>query len=377
MLLIGSSARNSGKTAFACELLRRFAPSQPITGVKITVIRRGGGPCPRGVSGCNVCSSLDGSHDISEETDRDGRKDTSRLLRAGARRVFWLRVLESHMSEGLDALCRVIDPDVPVICESNSIRRAVEPGLFLMVRDTHTATFKATARAVADLADRTVKSDGASFEFDFDAVHLRNGRWCLREDATAIVLAGGDSVRMGHDKGMLDVDGRSMIEHVCDQLRGHFEQIVVSANDPEKYAFLELDVVTDREPGMGPMMGLASSLAAVSRELALAVACDIPEINLSLAHRMLNLADDYDAVVPRVRLAGAEGETRLEPLFAIYRKSMADRMFNLLGQGERRARSPFEVSRVRYVDVDASESPPNLNTEKDYRDYASRNRAGI
>ncbi|MEN8255517.1 MAG: molybdenum cofactor guanylyltransferase [Verrucomicrobiota bacterium] len=376
MLLIGAAGRNTGKTEFACTLIRRFSPAQPITAVKITVIRsdESRGSCPRGGSGCGVCSSLEGEYDITEETNRDGEKDTSRLLRAGANRVFWLRVLDTHMAEGMAALGGHIDPHSPVICESNSIRKAVRPGLFFMVKDKRSAEFKPTARAVADLADRTVLSDGERFDLDPDTISLRNGRWYLREPATAIIMAGGGSTRMGQDKSLLQIEGKPMIQHVCDQLRDHFDEIVVSANDPSKYAFLGLRVVPDRKPDMGPMMGLASTLATTSHELALAVACDIPRIDLNLAHRMLNLASGHDAVAPRVTLADG---THLEPLFAVYRKSTAARMFELLEQGERRIRHLLDTSHVRFIDVEADATPKNLNTEEDYRAYIARTDAGF
>jgi len=376
MLLIGAAGRNTGKTEFACTLLRRFSTLQPITAIKITVIRsdESRGSCPRGGSGCGVCSSLEGEYDITEETDRDGSKDTSRLLRAGANHVFWLRVLDTHMAEGLAALDGHIDPHNPIICESNSIRRAVEPGLFFMVKDKRSSEFKPTARAVADLADRTVLSDGERFDLDTDTIGLHDGRWHLREPATAIIMAGGASTRMGQDKGLLSIEGRPMIQHVCDQLRDHFDEVVVSANDPAKYAFLGLRVVPDRQPDMGPLMGLASTLATTSHELALAVACDIPRIDLNLAHRMFNLASGYDAVAPRVTLADV---THLEPLFAVYRKSTAARMFELLEQGERRIRHLLDTSRVRFIDVEADATPKNLNTEEDYRAYIARTDAGV
>ncbi len=376
VLLIGAAGRNVGKTELACTLLRRFSPVQPITAVKITVIRsgEGRGSCPRGGSGCGVCSSLEGEYDITEETDRDGSKDTSRLLRAGANHVFWLRVLDTHMAEGLAALDGHIDPHSPIICESNSIRRAVEPGLFFMVKDERSSEFKSTARAVADLADRTVLSDGEQFNIDPDTIGLHNGRWRLREPATAIIMAGGASTRMGQDKSLLSIEGRPMIQHVCDQLRDHFDEVVVSANDPARYAFLGLRVVPDRQPDMGPLMGLASTLATATHELAFAVACDIPCIDLNLVHRMLNLASGYDAVVPRVALADGP---HLEPLFAVYRKSIADRMLELLDQGERRLRRLFDTSRVRFVDVKADASPRNLNTKEDYRAYVARTDASV
>ena len=65
---------------------------------------------------------------------------------------------------------------------------------------------------------------------------------------------------MGQDKALLPVAGRSLIEHLVDQLRPHFAEILVSANDPERYAFLGLKVVADRHPDVGPMEAVASAL---------------------------------------------------------------------------------------------------------------------
>jgi molybdenum cofactor guanylyltransferase len=370
MLLIGSSGRNSGKTTFACDLLRRFGRTEPITAIKVTVIRERDGTCPRGGEGCGVCASLEGEYAITEETDLHGQKDTSRLLAAGAQQVFWLRVMAEHMEAGLSALLQLIDRDMPLVCESNSLRLAVEPGLFLMVRDATSDTFKASARDVAGYADRTVDSDGHRFDVDLDAIHFTAGRWLLREQATAVVLAGGNSRRMGQDKSLIDIQGRPMIERVCDQLRGHLDDILVSANDPAKYAFLDLTVVPDRLAGMGPMMGLASSLEAASHDLVLVVACDLPDINLPLAHRMLALARNYEVVVPRIRSTSADrASPLLEPLFAVYRRSIAPTLFDLLESGERRIRSVFDHVRTCYVDVDDTTAPINLNTEEEYRSY--------
>lgn len=377
MLLIGSSGRNSGKTEFACTLLRRLAGGQPVTGVKVTVIRRNDGTCPRGGEGCGVCSSLEGTYCITEETDRDGRKDTARLLAAGADRVFWLRVMAAHMEDGLSALLELTGPEATLICESNSLRNAVEPGLFLMVRDTTSDTFKATARAVAGYADRTVCSDGRQFDIDLADIGLRRGRWTLREPVTAIVLAGGNSTRMGTDKSLISIEGRPMIQYVCDQLKGHFEEILVSANDRTKYGFLNLKVVPDRETGMGPMMGLASALQAASHELALAVACDLPRLDLPLARRMLARAPGHDAVVPRLSPASNGRPPLLEPLFAVYRRPVADTMLDLLQSGERRLRRVFPRVRTHFFDVDEATSLLNLNTEEDYRAYVGRTHAAL
>ena len=92
--------------------------------------------CPRGGKGCGVCSSLEGEYCITDEVNAPADKDTARLLAAGASKVFWLRTLKTHLHEGFSALLERVEPDSMLVCESNSLRQVVEPGIFLMVKDS-------------------------------------------------------------------------------------------------------------------------------------------------------------------------------------------------------------------------------------------------
>lgn len=180
MLMIGSAGANAGKTELACAVLRKFSPlNQDIVGIKVTTINEKDGRCPRGGEGCGVCSSLDGVYLITEETDPASGKDTSRLLAAGATRVYWLRILRKHIDEGFAALLDVLGPDAISICESNSLRHVVEPGLFLVAVKRGAKTWKPSAMEVRKFADRIVVSDGSSFDLDIDRIKLKNSRWLL------------------------------------------------------------------------------------------------------------------------------------------------------------------------------------------------------
>lgn len=180
MLLTGSAGRNSGKTVFACDVLRRFASEEDIVAAKVTTIQERGGACPRGGDGCGVCSSLETDYCITEETAKDGPKDTQRLLAAGAKRVYWLRVLKEHLEQGARALLETIGDDHLTICESNSLRAVVEPGLFLLFRRRQSNEFKASAKAVRRWADRVVVFDGNRFDVDPGAICLVDGHWMMR-----------------------------------------------------------------------------------------------------------------------------------------------------------------------------------------------------
>ncbi len=260
MLMVGAGDRNAGKTEFVCSLIRKFSSRYNIIGMKVTSIDAVNSGCPRGGYGCSVCSSLEDHYDITEETNGRVDKDTCRMLAAGAARVFWLRALKTHLKKGILALLNVIGDNAILVCESNSMRRVVEPEVFMMIKDSDVEDWKSSAKDVAQYVDRNVFFDGNEFDIDMDEIELAGGKWSCRMNATAIIMAGGNSNRMGQDKSLLPVRGKPMIKYVYDQLFHHFKEIFVSADNTSKYAFLGAKVIPDRVPDQGPLMGIASVL---------------------------------------------------------------------------------------------------------------------
>ncbi|MGB2807956.1 MAG: molybdenum cofactor guanylyltransferase [Sedimentisphaerales bacterium] len=365
MLMIGSAGANVGKTELACALIKKFGKTTDITGIKVTTIRAKDGQCPRGGQGCGVCSSLDGDFDIMEETDSNSEKDTARLLAAGAKRVFWLRVMKQRLEKGLASLRDIIGPDAVSICESNSLRQVVEPGLFLMVKGRDSKTWKSSARNVKKYADRIAVAGPGGLDSDLDRIKLMSGKWALQEQATAIIMAGGDSCRMGIDKSMLLIKDQPIIKHICDQLRGTFSQILISTDDVEKYAFLGFDCIPDKMPGQGPLMGIASALEASANELNLVVACDIPHIDIRLVRKMLAEAHAADMVIP------TSGNEKYEPLFAVYRKSSLEAINEVLSSGSRKISDAFAQCKVKYIKLKTNQLT-NLNTIVEYEEFREK-----
>lgn len=178
--------------------------------------------------------------------------------------------------------------------------------------------------------------------------------------ASAVILAGGQSRRMGRNKSLLPLHGRPMIAHIADQLRPAFDEVLVSTNDAALYAFLGLPIVADEAPGEGPLMGILSSLEAARHDLLFVTGCDIPEMNLAFVRDMLPLTAEHDIVVP------VDASGRLEPLFAFYRKSVVPRAREILAAGGRRVTDLFVGPRVASPPVPAGWLR-NLNTPEDYR----------
>jgi hypothetical protein len=153
LVLIGAARRDSGKTLLAREIITRFRGEVPVIALKITVCQ---GTCPRGEDGCGACSSFDGAFELREETDRTRPKDTSRMLAAGAQRVFWLCATPEGLREGFLRFMAEAGEKALIVCESNSLREHVAPGCFIMLEGTE-GPVKESAAKFARYADAAAK----------------------------------------------------------------------------------------------------------------------------------------------------------------------------------------------------------------------------
>ena len=180
MLMIGAAGANVGKTRFACDIISRFANKHDIIAVKVTTITTHNGPCPRGGEGCGVCSSLEGNFDITQERSTNSQKDTARLLAAGAKKVYWLRAMKNCLEDAALVLLETIGPKALCVCESNSLRLAVKPGLFIIIKDKKKNGYKPSADDVVVFADKTVTFDNDNFDISAEAFTLINNQWGIR-----------------------------------------------------------------------------------------------------------------------------------------------------------------------------------------------------
>lgn len=209
-ILIGSTGRKSGKTEFACAIIRAFRRQHPIVAIKVTAITEGESTCPRGGEGCGACATLEGDFHIGEERGEQPGKDTARMLESGAQRVFWIRCKRSRMRAALEALLPRLGQGVLVVAESNSLAQAIEPDLFLMVTSGRSSSVKPSAAKVLSLAQRVVVSENSTFVPNPRQLAVIGGMWHL-VDASAAILAGGKSSRMGQDKSLLALQGEPLI----------------------------------------------------------------------------------------------------------------------------------------------------------------------
>ena len=136
---------------------------------------------------------------------------------------------------------------------------------------------------------------------------------------SVVILAGGQSRRMGRDKRALawtpapDGSSQTLIQHVVATVAPLTDDVVLVANDD--LAVSGVRVVGDLYPGAGSLGGIYSGLAAASHNLAFIAAADMPFLNPGLICYLVGRAPRVDAVVPMT-------DGRPEPMHAVYRKAV-------------------------------------------------------
>src|SRR5207302_9608036 len=119
-------------------------------------------------------------------------------------------------------------------------------------------------------------------------------------DAALLVLAGGQSVRMGRPKAWIKVGDTVLLRLVVDRLAPSFSQVLVSFAGPEQIAEpVPYSMVFDRKPASGPLGGLEAGLLATHHDVLFAVACDMPYVTRSTAEHAEAMVGDSDAAIPR------------------------------------------------------------------------------
>ncbi len=119
---------------------------------------------------------------------------------------------------------------------------------------------------------------------------------------TGIALAGGMSRRLGRNKALEPLGGKTLLQRVLDVLEEVCDEVLVVTAPGRELPPLwgKVRLVTDTFPGRGPLAGLHAGLTQARTPYSWAVACDMPFLNPGLLLYLASLAPDYDAVVPVV-----------------------------------------------------------------------------
>jgi molybdopterin-guanine dinucleotide biosynthesis protein A len=143
-------------------------------------------------------------------------------------------------------------------------------------------------------------------------------------DRSAVILAGGLSTRFsGEDKGMFLLNGKPMLNHVVDAVKGLVDEIVIVTNSQEradaygKIVAAPTKFALDIAQAKGPLIGALTGFEAASGDYVLLLPFDSPLLNREVVELMLDLCVGKSAVVPRYT------DQEIEPLHAVYNRAQA------------------------------------------------------
>ena len=182
---------------------------------------------------------------------------------------------------------------------------------------------------------------------------------------TIVILAGGQSRRMGRDKLRLTLAGETLLERAVRRWGEVFPRVLVSVAGPERFPELGEMRVFDRYPGAGPLAGLHAGLLRAGEDVFLTGA-DMPFSSPEKALELSFLCGEADACC----LTDETG--RWEPLFGFYRPAVLPKAEELLSSGRRSMGALLASVRLREVSpAELGEGPDslltrNVNNPEDY-----------
>ena len=157
------------------------------------------------------------------------------------------------------------------------------------------------------------------------------------QNCGAVILAGGQSRRMGRCKALLPLDGETLLARMARQLSA-FDELLLSANDFSLAEGLPVRTVPDQYSGDGPLAGLHAALSATKKDYLLCVSCDLPLFTADAANCLLReFPEGADA------MACVDSTGRVHPLCGIYAKSALPVFQRQLEQGRFRMKELLEL----------------------------------
>jgi molybdopterin-guanine dinucleotide biosynthesis protein A len=184
-------------------------------------------------------------------------------------------------------------------------------------------------------------------------------------DTSAIILAGGLSIRFRQDKGLLLLAGKPLIKHVLDGVGNMAnEELVVASSKTQAEAYSKalgsnVKVVVDRGDLRSPLAGALTGFEKATGTYSILLPCDTPLVSREILSLLLDLSVNKTAVIPRWP------NCYIEPLQAVYHtRSVLEASTEALEEGNMTMQSMVsKLIGVRYVStLVLQQLDPELNT---------------
>lgn len=195
----------------------------------------------------------------------------------------------------------------------------------------------------------------------------------MQQAIHGLILAGGQSTRMGTDKALLPINGKPLLYQLVNQIASYTQTVTIAIGSPQRESLYrealgdlasQVNFVTDQFPGCGPLSGLHAGLSAVADGYVFVIACDMPQLSAPLLQQLLSRIDSGADVIL------APGQ----PFHALYHTGTAAQIQASLEQQDYRVMGLLK--RLHTIEITPQEGSQrtaftNLNTPEDYNKYTA------
>ncbi|MFN8577290.1 MAG: molybdenum cofactor guanylyltransferase [Candidatus Sericytochromatia bacterium] len=189
----------------------------------------------------------------------------------------------------------------------------------------------------------------------------------------SIILAGGDSSRIGENKALLNINGKSLIENIIDKLKLISSKIYIVTNNRSDYEFLNnvelledypshnqslsqiniplLDI-NSYESSKNILNAIYTGLKESEYEYNFVCACDMPNLNIDLINEIFSYKNQYDCLVPVINYKPIT-------LHTFYSKNCLEVIKSSLDKGNKVTRKIFRDLNTKYINDDILKNKDN------------------
>ena len=176
---------------------------------------------------------------------------------------------------------------------------------------------------------------------------------------TGVILAGGKSSRMGKNKALLKLEGKTFIEIAIDAFKG-FDEIIIISNQKEPYLKYKIKIYEDIIKDIGPLGGIYTALYYAKHDIVV-IACDTPFINCDIVTKVASNMTDKSVI--------SLTNGFVQPLCSGYKKDTIKVVKELIDRKDYSLRGLIDIVDKEYLLMDKCDNSfLNINTPKDYDD---------
>lgn len=187
---------------------------------------------------------------------------------------------------------------------------------------------------------------------------------------SAVILAGGKSSRMGRDKALIEIQGRSLLEKICLLARQCTDEVYIITPWVEKYQkiipenchIIQEIISPEASNPHGPLIGFAQALTHLDTDWVLLLACDLPHLTASEIQKW---SRDLETTPPDAIALLPKSPQGWEPLCGFYRRSCSPSLNQYINRGGRSFQKWLENSIVKELTVSDRRLLFNCNTPAD------------